>query len=681
MHGVGGSHGARMLGYESATDAVTVGEGVAGTAVLASRSDRSVESYDWGNLTSGTGLRALWVFLLPFTLVNIAGWMHPPVQRTSQSRVRLIRSLVHLLSVLMTATYVFSLATIVVDLCGWQWSRRLAVPKDATKPLRSTLHQQQQGVILGLLALLLVLVLVVVLAGRSQEPFEKKAPSAKVRRHLTGNERWGNDERLDHHGFFHHPGAAHRLLIVHGAVLGACWLLVAGLSLFRAFHAGTPRDRLDVGQLLGICSALAIVALALLFVASLKNGRRSEERWTPCAPAIAAGLGFALVNAVSSGALLLLFKRLNDWPKRPNVVLPGPSPITPAKLVMGPDVALVDVWGFLLIVLGLAAAAVVGFVYVTMRGRPVPATASRTSDPGCQLDGADPAYMRSIAKSRLVARLAHRSGWVALGVVGVLFGTDVVVVLYRSATSHEHPFFPGPAGHPGRLFSVGAYVLPLLILFLMRLVSRGRGGARTIASTLWDVLTFWPRRFSPLAVRPYSERAVPELQGRTIHHVVDEGRPLVLRAHSQGSILAFAALAPLAPDDLRKVALVTYGSPISTIFATFFPAYFGTDNVEQLRAKLPAPTPELLGWRNFYRLTDPIGGPVFLPPDGEGDCQLPDPFDGVALPGEPPTGAPLEHDRPVWSQLAVHSYYEQEPVLKTWVGAVKTALATAPKQL
>lgn len=72
---------------------------------------------------------------------------------------------------------------------------------------------------------------------------------------------------------------------------------------------------------------------------------------------------------------------------------------------------------------------------------------------------------------------------------------------------------------------MGAYVLPVLALLVVQLVRKGRQGARTFASTLWDVFTFWPRRFSPLAVRPYSERAMPELQGRILHHTRDREEP------------------------------------------------------------------------------------------------------------------------------------------------------------
>jgi len=676
VHGVGGAHGARMLGFESPTEVVVAGEGVAGTSVLARRQDPSVESYDWGDLTSSSGTRALWIVLLPFTLLNIAGWMHAPAHRTSQNRVRWTRRLVHLLSVLLTATYVFSFGIVVVDLVGWQWSRRLALPEDesayvAAAMLPSTLWWQRAGAAIGLVALLLVVVGVMWLAGKSQARFEKRKPSPEVRTDLSGGEPWGDDERLGGSGFFYHPGAASRRLRLHRVVLAVTYLGVAGWSMYHAFVPATPPERLEVGRLLGPCSVAAVVVILALYAVSWRNGRRQGESWVRCGPAVAATLSFALVNAVFSGAILLLLKRLNDWPKRPE-----PAP----RLVAGPEVNLVDVWGFLILVVGVAAA---GLWVMAAARRPVTDIADRDAPPGRPLDGADEGYRKSIAKSCFLAQVARRGGALALAVAATLIVTEVVVLLYRvffSFRDHGSVYLQAPESLDSPLYRVGAYVLPLLALVLVQLVRRGVGGARTLASTLWDVLTFWPRRFSPLAVRPYAERAVPELQGRVLHHV-DQAHWLVLSAHSQGSILAFAALAPLPADDLGRVALVTYGSPISTVYATFFPAYFGIEEVEALRTKLASPGPGLLGWRNFYRKTDPIGGPVFAATSGtvpEPDCELQDPFPGPASSFDTATTPPLEHDRPPWSQLAVHSFYLQEPMLKRWVRDLRAALSQRP---
>jgi hypothetical protein len=45
--------------------------------------ERHVEAYTWGRLTSGVASRALWLLLLPFTLVNVATWAHPVLSGTA----------------------------------------------------------------------------------------------------------------------------------------------------------------------------------------------------------------------------------------------------------------------------------------------------------------------------------------------------------------------------------------------------------------------------------------------------------------------------------------------------------------------------------------------------------------------------------------------------------------------
>ena len=663
VHGVGGSHGPRMLGFESADDIVVVGEGGGGTSVFARHGDRSVESYDWGDLTSGSGTRALWVLLLPFTLVNVAGWTHPPVDRTSLRKVKWVRRWVHALSALLTATYVITLGTVVVDLVGWRWVRRFSLPTDDARylagTLPSTLTAQRVGMFVGLGVLLLVILVVVKVAGNSQYGFEDRAPGAPTGRGLTGREPWGDEERLDGPGFFFHPRSASDRLRAHKVVLYLTWAVVCGWSVFHAYRfSGGPRTRLDVDGLNGYTSVAAVVAILALGAISWRNGRQPGERWVRCAPAIAVILGFAVLNAVSSGTHLLLLTRLNDWPKRPAL----------AAMAAGPEVALADVWAAL--TLGLVVAAAV--FLVARRLTPPADVTPRHSPPGHPLDGADSALRQAIAENRFLARWTHRCGGVALAVAVTLLVTYTGVVGWRGFLHRGGPFatslpVPTPAQLKGVLFRLGAYVLPFLVLFLVRLVSKSYRGARTIASTLWDVLTFWPRRFSPLAVRPYAERAVPELRGRIAYHVEERGHPLVVSAHSQGSILSFAALAPLPPAALGRVGFVTYGSPVTTIFATFFPAYFGTAEVERLRRQLAVPGGDLLGWRNFYRLTDPIGGPVFLSDTGSADCELPDPFDGSAEGFDSPTTPPLERDLQPWVRIGGHSHYERDPRLKRYV--------------
>ena len=651
-----------MLGFDSKQDIVIVGEGVGGTSVFARRNDPSVESYDWGDLTSGTGSKPFWVFLLPFTLINLAGWMHPPEGRAAPWLVQAIRGLVHLLSALLTAMYVLTFGIILVDIVGYQWTRRLH------EPAQEIVWQQKAGVGLGLLALLGVVGALVYTAGTSQTQFEQQPLSSLQDMDRPGGEPWKPGERLSWQGFFFHPLAARRRFRAHLLIAVVCWLLVCGLAVYRTLlEPYTTYDTpLELHDLFGVCSGIAYVAVALLWLTSLGAKRRPGERWTRAGPAIAATLAFGLVNAVVSGTILLLIKQLNKLPSGPR---------NPAALKPGPEVSLVDVWGGLSV--GFLVVAIVLGVIVVFKplARTDDVQPDRSSGPGCEVDGLPGSLRKPLARARFFAILVKR-GWV----VALLVALSIYVVGVVSVSARvDWKWFPElgpPSNQNAPLYQVGAYVLPALALLLVQLVRKGRKGARTFASTLWDVFTFWPRRFSPLAVRPYSERAVPELQGRILHHTKNkkEPCPLVLAVHSQGSVLAFAALSPLSADQLQRVALVTYGCPVSSIYAMFFPAYFGPEEVIALRDKLPQLPGGLAGWRNFYRRTDPIGGPVFADTDTpENDAEVPDPFRGPAT-DLADTTPPRERDAAPWLRVSGHSYYEQEPALKSWVKSVRLAL-------
>ncbi len=86
------------------------------------------------------------------------------------------------------------------------------------------------------------------------------------------------------------------------------------------------------------------------------------------------------------------------------------------------------------------------------------------------------------------------------------------------------------------------------------------------------------------------------------------GGRLVISGHSQGSVLAAAAVWQLAPPVRRRVALLTYGSPLARLYGRWFPAYFGPGQLAALHRDVDC-------WRNLWRATDPIGGPALPGPD------------------------------------------------------------------
>ncbi|WP_238018129.1 hypothetical protein KZZ52_35560 [Dactylosporangium sp. AC04546] len=140
---------------------------------------------------------------------------------------------------------------------------------------------------------------------------------------------------------------------------------------------------------------------------------------------------------------------------------------------------------------------------------------------------------------------------------------------------------------------------------------------RRTVGILWDLGTFWPRATHPLAPPCYAERAVPDLLTR-IRHLGRHGHVL-LSCHSQGTVIGLAVVMQLTYDEGRRVGLLTYGSPLRRLYARFFPAYFNLPALLHAGAYLQgSPPPDTSEqarrgwpWRNLYRPSDPIGGPIF----------------------------------------------------------------------
>ncbi|MGK5546576.1 hypothetical protein ACSNOH_17860 [Streptomyces sp. URMC 127] len=172
--------------------------------------------------------------------------------------------------------------------------------------------------------------------------------------------------------------------------------------------------------------------------------------------------------------------------------------------------------------------------------------------------------------------------------------------------------------------------------------------ARRTVGILWDVGTFWPRAAHPFAPPCYAERAVPDLTWRMRTWIERTGGRLVLSGHSQGSVLAAAAVWQLPAATRRRVALLTYGSPLERLYGRWFPAYFGP-------GKLAALHDDVHCWCNLWRRTDPIGGPVRLPGDRPGATAV----DQGPLKDPLSYGRTAEHPLP--AAILGHSQYQSDP--------------------
>lgn len=128
---------------------------------------------------------------------------------------------------------------------------------------------------------------------------------------------------------------------------------------------------------------------------------------------------------------------------------------------------------------------------------------------------------------------------------------------------------------------------------------------REFLDSVADVLGFFPIQWHPLTGLSYREIVLPELE-KTLRGW--EG-PIVYSGHSQGSVIGFWLLRHGGSFDGR-VRFVTSGSPLQTLYSTFFPRYFNRDEAEVVLARAHT-------WINVWRLTDPIGSPLW------GDARAP----------------------------------------------------------
>ncbi len=688
IHGVGGSTPERLLGELHAEDVVETDHGYR-TGVWARRRDPSIRGYVWGGLTSGAKLQPLWVLLLPFTVLNVAGWMHPPVtaSRGRRRQVRDIRRLVTLLGFTLTATWAVWLAIIVADLGVYQWGATRsalaatpflwAVGAGAVLlvagflwhrwgPLMAAgalvmlgaaaarnLANARVRAVMGVVLAELLLAAVAYISGISRRHYET---------HLAGDVKpvaprtAESNEDLRSSGFFAHPEEGKRLLVAHA-------VLVAGVTVLlclRAWgRAQDGKDSLDFGSTVVALGAVQFALLAVLAVRSLGEWEQYNWRWRFAGPAVAAGLGFIFATAVFTGVAIWISDRLAD-PRS------------------GAELALADV--FVEDAVVVAVVLLLAFLPYFLSGGPAPAPPGTSRE---EKRWRKPRY----ARQRL-ARAVRHGDLLATAAVGFLVVAGLTATVLRvdlSGSALPWHWSIDPDGGLGITRRAAGWLLPFLVPLvgaIVRLGARSAGARRNIGN-LWDVLGLWPRRFHPFAVRPYAERAVPELQD-LVRSILAEGKPLVVSAHSQGAVLAFVALIGIAPEEnLTPVALVMYGSPLGRLHARFFPAYFGpSDRLWLLR--------QLHSWRSFFRRTDHIGHAVFDDPEvrrnpavQDVDVELPDPAEtppGASRVPPPDPGLHLECDRTPWFDLAGHNDYPREPRLKAWVAEVKEDLGVpAPR--
>ncbi|MFJ6698988.1 hypothetical protein ACIQM4_23305 [Streptomyces sp. NPDC091272] len=732
VHGVGGATPQDMLG-DPRTVRIT-GDGTA--AVFRRGEDADAEerpadyldkpipeAYVWSNLTSGNGIRALWLLLLPFMVVNLAHWMRP----TTHGRVRTTRLygvLVRLVALTLTVLLTAAACEVAMDLTAWQCAGSVACAGE--KSWLGFLSPAGGGwwsppgrrIALAALVPAALTGLLWYLSHRTWSAYESQQPLPASA--VPADPEGGSDPALGRPGFWYGRRLVARLRAAHtaagflvvaaalsvatarrdratggpfldawgwamqGALLAGAVVVVwvvcrrgrsesrfdlaldralvtllpatalAGL-LLAVLYAGWSRPGWQSqGQLTGGARAFGALTLAqLLLVLCLAVVAYLLHRRAPVARTAMRGLGGPAVamlacalGGVMSGGVA---QRVADWLDGP--ATPGMS-TGPAAPLIGPPVLLTwqaSVIPPLLLVLVLLA---VFYGVRTWRTRNALTTRVEAEYPG---ENPDPIRTGRIALTRAAADLTDH----APRMIAVLSGATLVLGAVALLGAFLYDEVPGRAaqGTPSPVEAVahtsqalGSWLIGfgfLLFVTWGRRAYRDPKARRTIG-ILWDVGTFWPRAAHPFAPPCYAERAVPDLTWRMATWTDRTRGRLVISGHSQGSVLAAAAVWQLPQHTRRRVALLTYGAPLERLYGRWFPAYFGPSCLCALHD-------EVACWRNLWRHTDPIGGPVRVVPD-----------EGRHPVDHDPLLDPLAYGRtreqPLPAPVLGHSDYQADPV-------------------
>ncbi|MFI7675807.1 hypothetical protein [Actinophytocola sp. NPDC049390] len=609
-----------------------------------------VEGYHWGPLTSGSWRQALWLALIPFGLVNMAYFMLPAGGGRAGSAARTVaRAMLRVLAIVLTGLVVLGFAQAAVDLLAWQWTGAGSRSGDPRWWLA------------GAVAVVVVALLVIrFVGGRPRTvPETEPLPDAAAKTGLAGGEFYRGDEDIPALRHLHLAAGLTVLSLLAGGLArehsGGDWpfwvaVVLLPWTVLHAALVGDPAVRrtwvstLFVRRLPGAVLAVAIVLLgaAVLTMLAVPEYPARDRGVLPGIANLGMWVaGFALVALLVLVAATAVLASLTGKPRPPKPFrrflggMTGPVVASlgvflgvgfTAALDYGvlralrpsdePDAMALPLF-HLRIAFAAGVAVGLGVVLAAVLGTWMALSAKRyrrfvraAAGPG--LLPAD--QVRRVARAWWVGRLKFSVHWLAIAVAGV--GAVLTGAAIAEAWGDLGATVCRPSGVilsdcrdlPGLdPVTVGTVALLLLGGFLVYLGRRavGDSAVRRGACVVWDVVAFWPAAAHPFVPPPYSPKVIDDLRRRIEWHAEGPARFVVLAGHSQGSLIAAAALTRVDPRYRRRVALLTYGSQLQVAYARAFPAYVDhpflcwlQDDVLQRR------------WVSLYRETDPIGGPV-----------------------------------------------------------------------
>jgi hypothetical protein len=543
-----------------------------------------LEAYTWGGLTSGAPVRALWLLLLPFALLNVAPRLRPAA--LGPRRLAAVLLLARVLAVLSTMTLVIGAAMIGIDLVGWQCGAGRACGGLPAGVLGLLVAAPPRGrVLAGALLPAVLLVVLWVMSRVTVERYEAVPDSATSNRGPTDEldkKADALDPSLDHPWLWRGTHMVRRLRRLHlqagvlaivlvavlaldtrpGAVVvalltaGACVALVGALAQ-PDLTGRRPSARLEPrsARLQRACSVLTLVAAsgtALLLVAApvhaggtglpgldvlVTVGFTVQVAIVGALAALvapvrdrAAGLrGWGTPLLASVGVLLGAVFTAGMYIYSANWLRTGGT--VPSLAAIGTSVAAFAVpWALRFAMACFAGTAIVLAVLV-VAGVVVLRTGWKTHVPPDEVEAAYPQAHRTTARDDDIRKVFWKAQVVdridaplrvVIGLTTLAAGVATVGALVRLA--------PGvaaleAAGKVGWMIALGAYLASglLVLLVLLGLAVFRVPATRRSVGIIWDLASFWPRAVHPLAPPCYAERTVPDLKTRIRWHACGPG--------------------------------------------------------------------------------------------------------------------------------------------------------------
>lgn len=606
-------------------------------------------AFDWANLTSGSRITALWILLAPYALANVAGWMagwnrnptseEGPGDHQSWHR-RLGRMAIRCAGLGLTSLFVAQALTSGV-LLPMRWLTR----EDAIEfgPLMLDVHIDDRipatALVTGVALLFYWLVAIVSTrthfrrvaeTGRFALLFDLSGEEMSRTHHeimpaqLEPREDPGGALVTDTRLWVVHP-MLHRLRRLHlatgflvmaagiGAWTGSISIhasligLLVVLALFGWMTTYAPGSELSwrAGALAPHLSVL-VLGSSLVSIWTTDPGNWSFESFHVLTFGIAAILAVFAFGSLAAGPLSLGAITLATFV---GVVL-GTTVGLSIDGALSTDELLGRGAGWV----AVAMLALIGWLIVVSMGL---ALLGRKTPVG----GATAPLPAEWGKRRLVLLrrvvLEARVLFYASGLFGI------VAAIYVFAAIWIHGRARGASGlletlrsglDPAALgtfpqWLVSAAVTITIVTpgyFAIRSIRKGwiseEGGRsrRRQVGILWDLASFWPRWYHPLAPPGYGPSAIRDL-GEILDHL-SEGA--VVGAHSQGSLISAVTI----QQRKTRVGLITYGSQLGILYPRMFPATGIPELVDDVASIVPS-------WVNLWRDTDPIGGQYVAHPD------------------------------------------------------------------